>query len=71
MEEPGRSVLFISHRLGEVLEMCDYATILRNGTNVADFDLAGVDEAELVTAMLGEELGEQAVIEATTSRSFS
>ena len=56
-----RSVLFISHRLGEVLELCDYATILRNGTNVADFDLTDVDEAQLVTAMLGDELGEQAV----------
>ncbi|MFW2339478.1 MAG: sugar ABC transporter ATP-binding protein [Acidimicrobiia bacterium] len=55
----GRSVLFISHRLGEVLEMCDYATILRNGSAVADFDLTDVDEPQLVTAMLGEELGER------------
>ncbi len=54
----GRSVLFISHRLGEVLDMCDYATILRNGTHIASFDLAGVDESQLVTAMLGEELVE-------------
>jgi ribose transport system ATP-binding protein len=51
-----RSVLFITHRLGEVLAMCDRATILRNGTNVAHLELEGVDEAELVTAMLGEEL---------------
>ncbi len=56
----GRSVLFISHRLGEVLDLCDRATILRNGRNVAQFSLTGVDEAELVTAMLGEELGEAA-----------
>ena len=56
-----RSVLFISHRLGEVLDLCDYATILRNGTNVADFDLTDVDETQLVTAMLGDELGERAV----------
>ena len=55
-KEQGRSVLFITHRLGEVLAMCDRATILRNGTAVAGFDLAGVDEAQLVTAMLGEEL---------------
>ncbi len=55
----GRSVLFISHRLGEVLEMCDQATILRNGTAVAHLDLSGVDESELVTAMLGEELVEK------------
>ena len=39
--------------------MCDQATILRNGVDVADLDLAGVDEAELVTAMLGEELVEE------------
>lgn len=52
----GRSVLFISHRLGEVLSLCDQATILRNGTDVAHLDLQGVDEAELVTAMLGEAL---------------
>ena len=68
-KEQGRSVLFISHRLGEVLEMCDRATILRNGANVADFDLAGVDEAQLVTAMLGEELvkelSEEAAAEST------
>ncbi len=55
-KEQGRSVLFISHRLGEVLHICDEATILRNGTDVAHLDLGGVDEAELVTAMLGEEL---------------
>jgi len=51
-----RSVLFISHRLGEVLGICDVATILRNGAHVAHLDLDGVDETELVTAMLGEEL---------------
>ncbi len=56
-----RSVLFISHRLGEVLRICDVATILRNGHDVAHLDLSGVDEAELVTAMLGEELASEAM----------
>lgn len=51
-----RSVLFISHRLGEVLHICNTATILRNGRDVANFSLDGVDEAELVKAMLGEAL---------------
>lgn len=56
----GRSVLFITHRLGEVLEVSDRATILRNGSNVAELSLSGVAEPELVTAMLGEELGKAA-----------
>ena len=51
-----RSVLFISHRLGEVLSICDVATILRNGHDVANFSLEGVEEMELVAAMLGEKL---------------
>ena len=55
-----RSVLFISHRLGEVLRICDVATILRNGQNVADLDLSGIDESELVTAMLGEDFVSEA-----------
>ncbi|MDJ0665055.1 MAG: sugar ABC transporter ATP-binding protein [Acidimicrobiia bacterium] len=58
-KDRGRSVLFISHRLGEVLASCDRATILRNGADVAHLDLAGVDEGQLVTAMLGEELVEE------------
>ena len=55
-----RSVLFISHRLGEVLSICDTATILRNGLSVANFSLEGVAEAELVAAMLGDVLAEAA-----------
>jgi ribose transport system ATP-binding protein len=39
-----------------VLSVCDRATILRNGRDVAHLDLDGVDERELVAAMLGEEL---------------
>lgn len=62
----GRSVLFISHRLGEVLSVCDRATILRNGRDVAHLELDGVDESELVAAMLGEELASGAAAEDTS-----
>jgi ribose transport system ATP-binding protein len=73
-----RSVLFISHRLGEVLRMCDVATILRNGRNVAKLSLGGIDESELVTAMLGEDFvresvgsdGHEEVGEAAASHQF-
>lgn len=64
-KQMNRSVLFISHRLGEVLSICDIATILRNGSDVANFSLDGVDESELVAAMLGEELAGAAPAAAT------
>lgn len=51
----GRSVLFISHRLTEVLRVCDRATILRNGSDVETLEPGEGGEASLVRAMLGED----------------
>ncbi|HEU5112978.1 MAG TPA: sugar ABC transporter ATP-binding protein [Acidimicrobiia bacterium] len=50
----GRSVLFITHRLGEVMRMCDRATVLRDGRTVASVIPLQVGESGLVEAMLGE-----------------
>ncbi len=62
-KERNRSVLFISHRLTEVLELCDRATILRNGTDVVSLDPGEGGEDRLVAAMLGE-VAEQPTAEA-------
>lgn len=50
----GRSVLFITHRLGEVLRMCERATIFRDGRYVTDLDPRQGGERRLVEEMLGE-----------------
>jgi ribose transport system ATP-binding protein len=53
-KEQGRSAVLITHRLAEVMRVCDRATILRDGTNVAVIELADADEHRLVQAMLGD-----------------
>lgn len=50
----GRSAVLITHRLAEVMRICDRATILRDGYNVDLLRTAAVDEHQLVAAMLGE-----------------
>ncbi|HEY1688278.1 MAG TPA: sugar ABC transporter ATP-binding protein [Solirubrobacteraceae bacterium] len=47
----GGCVIFITHRLKEALEICDHATILRDGRVVASRPTAGSSVAELVRAM--------------------
>ena len=50
----GKSVIFISHRLAEIEEICDRATVLRDGIDVDSFDATGGSEARIVAAMLGK-----------------
>lgn len=58
LRESGRSVIFITHRLAEVFEICDTVTVLRNGSLVSHGKVAEVDRGRLVELMLGRPLGQ-------------
>ena len=53
--EGGRTVVFISHKLNEVLEVSDRITVLRNGHHVVTRPAAGATARELARLMTGEE----------------
>ncbi len=53
----GHTVLLISHYLGEVLELCDTVTILRDGRLIRTAPAADETEATLIEGMLGRTLG--------------
>jgi ribose transport system ATP-binding protein len=53
--DAGRSVLFITHRLAEVIATCDRATILRDGRDVGTMTPKEGGEARIVEIMLGPE----------------
>jgi ribose transport system ATP-binding protein len=55
LRERQRSVLFITHRLKEVIATCDRATILRDGTAVATIDPSESGEEAIIEYMLGPE----------------
>jgi ribose transport system ATP-binding protein len=53
--ERGRSVLFITHRLAEVIAICDRATVLRDGRDVGTLVPQEGGEERIVEYMLGPE----------------
>ena len=53
----GRSVIFISHDLGEVLEHCDSISILRDGEYIDTVKSSDVDEDSLKRLMVGRDIG--------------
>jgi len=56
----GAAVLFISHRLEEVFEICQRVTVMRDGRQVLTSPLADVTGDDLVRAMVGRQLTERA-----------
>ncbi len=53
----GRSVIFISHDLGEILLHCDTITILRDGEYIDTVNANDVKEDDLKRLMVGREIG--------------
>jgi ABC-type uncharacterized transport system ATPase subunit len=56
LTEEGISVIFITHKLNEVLEIADRITVLRRGKQVETIPRAGATEAGLARSMVGREV---------------
>jgi len=54
LKAKGVSVLFISHYLDEVFELCDSVTVLRDGRKTWDAAVTGLTRATLIEAMVGK-----------------
>ena len=52
----GAAVVFVSHRLDEVFEICQRVTVLRDGARVLSAPLQGMTTTDLVRAMVGRDV---------------
>ena len=52
----GQTILYVSHRLDEVLSVADRVTVLRDGKKVATVEAAGLTEADLIELIVGRPL---------------
>jgi ribose transport system ATP-binding protein len=70
LKESGRSFIFISHFLDDILRISDEITIFRNGRKIVTSPVAGIDKLWVIERMIGrghEELGETYTGEFTLS----
>ncbi len=58
LQAGGVSVVYISHRLDELHQVCDRITVLRDGKTITERSMADVTKLDIVALMLGKELGE-------------
>ncbi|MGH2936314.1 MAG: ABC transporter ATP-binding protein, partial [Gaiellaceae bacterium] len=56
LQADGKSIIFISHKLNEVLEIADRITVLRRGRVIETVPREGATEASLARAMVGREV---------------
>ncbi len=56
MVAEGKAIVFISHKLDEVISFADRVTVLRQGRNVATLDVGSTNKHELARLMVGREL---------------
>jgi len=56
LKEHGVGIVFISHKLKEVMQICDRFSILRDGNMVAEGDVSGVTTDDLARYMVGHDI---------------
>ncbi len=55
LKEKGVGIIFVTHFLDQVYEVCDRITVMRNGCFVGDYSVAELPRVKLVAAMLGKD----------------
>jgi len=59
LKEKGVAIIYISHRLEELFELCDRVTVFRDGQYVITRNVADITKKDLIRYMIGRELTEK------------
>ncbi len=61
LRDSGRTIILITHKIGEVLAVCDTYSVLRQGRSIVQGEVKGAVAAEIVEAMIGRTMPDFAV----------
>ena len=57
LKKQGMGIIFITHKMAEVFQLCDAVTIMRDGEFMGERQSAECSESELISLMVGRDLG--------------
>jgi len=58
LKEAGKVVIYVSHRMAEIFQITDDIVVLKDGKLVTSFKTEEANEAELIKAMVGRDIGD-------------
>lgn len=59
LKKKGLGIIFVSHMLDEILNVCDRVTVFRGGNNIGVFDVDKLTEDQLIEHIIGRKLDEK------------
>ncbi len=59
LKKEGKTIIFVSHKIDEVIALCDKLSVLRDGKYVGTKDCAGITKQEIVKMMIGRETSDK------------
>lgn len=59
LKKKGVSIIYISHRMEEIFQICDRITVLRDGESIGTRNISDTSFQEIVKMMVGRELGDR------------
>lgn len=64
LRDQGSAVIMVTHRIAEMIRVCDKVTVLRDGRNVGQLEKSEITEKNLIELMTGHEQAERADVDA-------
>lgn len=68
LKDEGVGIIFVTHFLNQVYEICDRITVLRNGCLVGEYTINDLPRLKLVSKMMGKDLNELSNLKSTENR---
>ncbi|MDK2799458.1 MAG: ribose transport system ATP-binding protein [Clostridiales bacterium] len=56
LKQNGKAIVYISHRLKEIFEICDDVTVMRDGKYIGSANVKNIDQEKLIEMMVGRKL---------------